>query len=48
MSMLESFSFDLPVKLRFGAGVMDEIAKADLPGKRFMIVAGGKTIRYCT
>ncbi len=43
--MLESFLLDLPVKIRFGCGVMDEIQKASLPGKRIMIVTGGKTIR---
>lgn len=43
--MLESFSFDLPARLRFGCGVMDEIAKSPLPGKRPLLVTGGKTIR---
>ena len=43
--MLESFLFDLPVKIRFGCGVMDEIQKSSLPGKGIMIVTGGKTIR---
>lgn len=43
--MLESFLLDLPVKIRFGCGVMDEIQKSSLPGKRIMIVTGGKTIR---
>ncbi|MBQ6510097.1 MAG: iron-containing alcohol dehydrogenase [Flexilinea sp.] len=43
--MLESFLLDLPVKIRFGCGVMDEIQKSALPGKRIMIVTGGKTIR---
>ena len=43
--MLDSFSFDIPAKLRFGCGVMDEIQKAALPGKRLMVVSGGKTIR---
>ena len=45
MGELDSFTFDLPVRLRFGAGVMDEIAKAELPGKRLMLAAGGRTIR---
>ena len=45
MGLLDSFSLDLPVKLRFGCGVMDEIQKASLPGKRVMIVSGGRTIR---
>ena len=43
--MLESFLLDLPVKIRFGCGVMDEIQKSALPGKRILIVSGGKTIR---
>ena len=45
MSGLDSFNFDIPAKLRFGCGVMDEIQKASLPGKRVMIVTGGRTIR---
>lgn len=45
MGTFDSFSYDLPVKLRFGCGVMDEIQKSVLPGKRLMIVIGGKTIR---
>ena len=45
MSGLDSFTFDIPAKLRFGCGVMDEIQKATLPGKRVMIVSGGRTIR---
>ena len=43
--MLDSFSFDLPARWRFGCGVMDELQKAPLPGKRPMVVAGGNTIR---
>ena len=45
MSGLDSFNFDIPARLRFGCGVMDEIQKAALPGKRLMIVTGGRTIR---
>lgn len=45
MGFLDSFSLDLPVKLRFGCGVMDELQKASLPGKKVMIVCGGRTIR---
>ena len=45
MGFLDSFSLDLPVKLRFGCGVLDEMQKASLPGKKAMIVTGGKTIR---
>ena len=45
MSGLDSFLFEIPARLRFGCGVMDEIQKASLPGSRLMIVTGGKTIR---
>lgn len=45
MSGIDSFSFDIPAKLRFGCGVMDEIQKSTLPGKRLMIVTGGRTIK---
>lgn len=45
MSGLDKFSFGIPADLRFGCGVMDELQKASLPGKRVMIVTGGKTIR---
>lgn len=45
MSGLDRFTFDIPSKLRFGCGVMDEIQKSALPGKRLMIVTGGRTIR---
>ena len=45
MSGLDSFTYELPAKLRFGCGVMDEIQKTSLPGKRLMIVTGGRTIR---
>ena len=45
MSGLDKFSFGIPVNLRFGCGVMDELQKASLPGKRLMLVIGGKTIR---
>ena len=45
MSGLDRFTFDIPSKLRFGCGVMDEIQKSSLPGKRLMIVTGGRTIR---
>ena len=44
MSGLDSFLFEIPARLRFGCGVMDEIQKASLPGSRLMIVTGGKTI----
>lgn len=46
MSGLDKFSFGIPADLRFGCGVMDELQKASLPGKRVMIVTGGKTIRW--
>ena len=45
MSGLDKFSFGIPADLRFGCGVMDELQKASLPGKRVMIVTGGQTIR---
>ena len=45
MSGLDKFSFGIPANLRFGCGVMDELQKASLPGKRIMIVTGGRTIR---
>lgn len=45
MSGLDKFSFGIPANLRFGCGVMDELQKAPLPGKRVMIVTGGRTIR---
>lgn len=45
MSGLDSFNFDIPARLRFGCGVMNEIQKAALPGKRLMIVTCGRTIR---
>ncbi|MBR6088516.1 MAG: iron-containing alcohol dehydrogenase [Anaerolineaceae bacterium] len=45
MSGLDRFTFDMPPKLRFGCGVMDELQKSALPGKRIMIVTGGNTIR---
>ena len=45
MSGLDKFSFGIPADLRFGCGVMDELQKAQLPGKRVMIVTGGQTIR---
>lgn len=45
MSGLDKFSFGIPANLRFGCGVMDELQKAVLPGKRVMIVTGGRTIR---
>lgn len=45
MSGIEKFNLDLPVKVHFGCGVMDEIQKSSLPGRRIMIVTGGKTIR---
>ena len=44
MGLLGKFSYELPVKLHFGCGAMDDIQKSALPGKRVMIVAGGKTI----
>ena len=45
MSGLDSFTFEIPAKLRFGCGVMDELQKSSLPGNRVMIVTGGRTIR---
>ena len=45
MSGLYKFSFGIPVNIRFGCGVMDELQKASLPGKRVMVVTGGRTIR---
>ena len=45
MSGIEKFNLDLPVKVHFGCGVMDDIQKSSLPGRRIMIVTGGKTIR---
>ena len=45
MSGLDSFTFEIPARLRFGCGVMDELQKSTLPGKRVMIVTGGTTIR---
>ena len=45
MSGLDSFTFEIPARLRFGCGVMDELQKNTLPGKRVMIVTGGTTIR---
>ena len=45
MSGLDKFSFGIPTDLRFGCGVMDELQKVSLPGKRVMVVTGGKTIR---
>ena len=45
MSGLDSFTFEIPARLRFGCGVMDELQKSTLPGKRVMIVTGGRTIR---
>ena len=45
MSGLDKFTFGIPADLRFGCGVMDELQKASLPGKRVMIVTGGQTIR---
>lgn len=45
MSGLDSFTFEIPARLRFGCGVMDEFQKSTLPGKRVMIVTGGNTIR---
>lgn len=45
MGVFDSFSVDLPVKIRFGSGVMDEIQKNTLPGKRLILVTGGRTIR---
>lgn len=45
MSGLDSFTFEIPARLRFGCGVMDELQKSILPGKRVMIVTGGTTIR---
>ena len=44
MSLLGKFSYELPVRLYYGCGVMDDIQKSPLPGKRVMIVAGGRTI----
>lgn len=45
MSVMNSFSFNLPVNLRFGCGVLDELAKHELPGKRLLIVTGGKSVK---
>ena len=45
MSGLDSFTFEIPARLRFGCGVRDELQKSTLPGKRVMIVTGGTTIR---
>ncbi len=45
MSGIDKFNLDLPVKLHFGCGVMDDIQKAELPGRKLMLVTGGKTIR---
>ncbi len=45
MSLIDKFNLDLPVKIHFGCGVMDDIQKSSLPGRRIMIVTGGKTIR---
>ena len=45
MSGLDSFTFEIPARLRFGCGVMDELQKSTLPGKRVMVVTGGRTIR---
>lgn len=42
---MNKFTFNLPVNLNFGCGVMDELAKNPLPGKRLMIVTGGNTIK---
>ena len=43
--MMEKFSFDLPVKLRFGCGTVDELQKQTLPGKRVLLVTGGNSIK---
>ncbi len=45
MSGIDKFNLDLPVKIHFGCGVMDDIQKSSLPGRRIMIVTGGRTIR---
>ncbi len=45
MSPIDKFNLDLPVKIHFGCGVMDDIQRSSLPGRRIMIVTGGKTIR---
>ncbi len=42
---IEKFNLDLPVKIHFGCGVMDDLQKSSVPGRKLMIVTGGKTIR---
>lgn len=42
---MDKFSFALPVNLRFGCGVVDEIQKMTLPGKRVLLVTGGNSIK---
>lgn len=45
MAQINAFSFTMPTSLRFGCGVLDELAKNPLPGKRLMIVAGGNSVK---
>lgn len=41
---MQKFQFCLPVNYHFGSGVVDEMMKESLPGKRALLVTGGKTI----